>query len=118
MAAIAFSLERDEGGSFRISSSDERTMLVNPGRKLKEEITMITGISEDMLEGKPRWEDIRERVEDFTHDAVIVGHNVLFDIGMLETHGIDLTGHIVLDTFELSEIFSQEAESLNLGFLG
>ncbi len=36
---------------------------------------------------------------------------------MLATHGIDLTHHKVLDTFELSEILSQDAESLNLGFL-
>ncbi len=43
---------------------------------------------------------------------------MLFDIGMLGSHGIDLSGHIALDTFELSEIFSQDAESLNLGFLG
>ena len=37
---------------------------------------------------------------------------------MLATHTIDLTSHMSLDTFELSEIFSQDAESLNLGFLG
>jgi DNA polymerase III epsilon subunit-like protein len=36
---------------------------------------------------------------------------------MLRTHGLDLANHTVLDTFELSEIFSQEAESLNLLFL-
>ncbi|MFZ2256100.1 MAG: hypothetical protein WAW59_01065 [Patescibacteria group bacterium] len=36
---------------------------------------------------------------------------------MLETHGIDLREYATLDTFELSEILSQEAESLNLGFL-
>lgn len=36
---------------------------------------------------------------------------------MLKSHGINLEKHIILDTFELSEILSQEAESLNLGFL-
>jgi DNA polymerase III epsilon subunit-like protein len=48
---------------------------------------------------------------------VIVGHNVLFDIAMFASHGIDLSGSRVIDTFELSEIFSQDIESLNLGFL-
>lgn len=48
---------------------------------------------------------------------MIVGHNVLFDIAMFATHGIDLSANRVIDTFELSEIFSQEVESLNLGFL-
>lgn len=37
---------------------------------------------------------------------------------MLKTHGLDLYHHHILDTFELSEIFSQDATSLNLGFLG
>lgn len=50
-------------------------------------------------------------------DSVIVGHNVLFDVSMLRTHDIDLSHHPILDTFELSEIFSQDIESLNLGYL-
>lgn len=36
---------------------------------------------------------------------------------MLRTHGIDLSQQRIIDTFELSEIFSQDAESLNLLFL-
>lgn len=60
---------------------------------------------------------MRERVRDFIADSIIVGHNVLFDIAMLATHEIDLSKNITLDTFELSEIFSQEAESLNLMYL-
>ncbi len=48
---------------------------------------------------------------------MIVGHNVLFDIAMFASHGIDLSANRVIDTFELSEIFSRDIESLNLGFL-
>ncbi len=36
---------------------------------------------------------------------------------MFASHGIDLMSNKVIDTFELSEIFSQDVESLNLGFL-
>lgn len=36
---------------------------------------------------------------------------------MLETHGINLRSHPIVDTFELSEILSQKSASLNLGFL-
>ncbi len=36
---------------------------------------------------------------------------------MFASHGIDLKTNRVIDTFELSEIFSQDIESLNLGFL-
>jgi DNA polymerase III subunit epsilon len=85
---------------------------------MTEEISMITGITDDMLDGKPIWSDIREKVREFVGiDTIIVGHNVLFDVAMLRTHEIDLTDYAILDTFELSEILSQEAESLNLGYL-
>jgi DNA polymerase III epsilon subunit-like protein len=40
-------------------------MLIDPGRKLEEQIAMITGISDKMLVGKPQWEEVRERVETF-----------------------------------------------------
>ena len=78
---------------------------------------MITGITSNMLIGRKKWGEVREKAREFIGDAIIVGHNVLFDTAMLATHGIDLSGNITLDTFELSEIFSQEAESLNLAFL-
>ncbi len=89
-------------------------MLINPGIELKEEVTMITGISEHMLEGKSTWSEVRERVTAFIGNHMIVGHNVLFDIAMFQTHGIAIDPKRAIDTFELSEIFSQEVESLNL----
>lgn len=68
-----------------------------------------------MLEGRLKWQEIKEKVADFfNEDAVIIGHNVFFDIAMLKTHGIDLTNHKIIDTFEFAEIFSQNAQSLNL----
>ncbi len=79
---------------------------------------MITGITDTMLTGKPTWAEVRDKVRDFIRtDSVIVGHNVLFDVAMLRTHGIDLSEYPILDTFELSEILSQDIESLNLGYL-
>jgi DNA polymerase III epsilon subunit-like protein len=95
----------------------EHSQLIHPGRPLTQEISMITGITGAMLDGKPSWETVQEKVREFIGDAVIVGHNVLFDIAVLGNHGIDLSSNTVIDTFELSEIFSQDVESLNLGFL-
>ncbi len=116
VAAIRFSVQKDETG-FHPISLDERSMLIHPGVELKEEVTMITGITDAMLEGKKKWPEVREKVREFIGDAVIVGHNVLFDIAMLSSHGITLDESNAIDTFELSEIFSQNVESLNLGFL-
>ena len=118
VAAVKFHLIR-EWDTFDMVDTEERSMLIHPGRAMTEEISMITGITDAMLEGKPSWESVCERVRDFIgDDSIIVGHNVLFDIAMFATHGINLSSHIALDTFELSEIFSRDAESLNLWFLG
>lgn len=56
----------------------------------------------------------RESVHLSEMRSVYRGHNVLFDVKMLSSHGIDLTDHKILDTFELSEIFWGDVESLNL----
>jgi DNA polymerase III epsilon subunit family exonuclease len=116
IAAIRFEIDRD-GDVFMMSRSEEHSQLIHPGRVLTQEVTMITGITPAMLEGKPDFASVRDKVREFIGDAVIVGHNVLFDIAMFASHGIDLSGNRVIDTFELSEIFSQDIESLNLGFL-
>lgn len=116
IAAVKFSLIYTDG-KYMIVKSEEHTQLIDPESELTEEISMITGITSNMLIGMQKWEEVREKVREFIGDAIIVGHNVLFDTAMLATHGIDLSGNITLDTFELSEIFSQEAESLNLAFL-
>lgn len=116
IAAIRFQIER-VGDIFTMTHTVEHSQLIHPGRVLTQEVTMITGITPAMLEGKPDFASVRDKVRDFIGDAVIVGHNVLFDIAMFASHGIDLSGNRVIDTFELSEIFSQDIESLNLGFL-
>jgi DNA polymerase III epsilon subunit family exonuclease len=116
IAAIRFAIDMD-GDTFVMKDAEEHSQLIHPGRLLEQEVTMITGITSDMLIWKPSFESVRDKVRDFIGDAVIVGHNVLFDIAMFGTHGIDLRANTVIDTFELSEIFSQDVESLNLGFL-
>lgn len=117
VAALRFHLEKDQAWKYRAIHEDERSMLINPGRKLEENISMITGISDNMLIGKKVWDEVQGKVHEFIGDAIIIGHNVLFDTAMLASHGINLGWNRVIDTFELSEIFSQDAESLNLGFL-
>ncbi len=116
VAAVRFHLEK-VGEKYIAITDDERSMLIDPERKLEENISMITGITDSMLKGKVKWGEVKEKVREFIGDSIIVGHNVLFDTAMLESHGIDLSRSVALDTFELSEIFSQESESLNLGFL-
>ena len=114
VAAVKFKLER-EGDTFRMTQLEERSMLIDPEREIDEHISMITGISNAMVRGKSKWHEVKERVMAFIgDDSIIIGHNVLFDVTMLSSHGIELSSHKILDTFELSEIFSGDVESLNL----
>ena len=46
-------------------------------------ITQLTGITPDMLEGAPSFEEVSETVWSFLEGEMIVGHNVNFDINFL-----------------------------------
>lgn len=48
IAAIRFTIDL-KGDTFTIQNPEERSMLIHPGRLLEQEVTMITGITSDML---------------------------------------------------------------------
>lgn len=58
---------------------DKRTQLINPERKITAKITEMTGITNEMLEGKPTFREVLPKFYNFVGDAVIVGHNIKFD---------------------------------------
>ena len=59
--------------------------LVNPGRAIPPTITILTGISDSMVITAPRIEEVLPTLQEFVGDSVIVGHNVSFDLGFLNT---------------------------------
>jgi DNA polymerase-3 subunit epsilon len=58
--------------------------MVNPGSAIPPEITMLTGITQAMVLPAPRIEAVLPTLLEFMGDAVIVGHNVRFDLGFLQ----------------------------------
>ncbi len=64
VAAIKFQVERI-GNVFQAVNILERSMLIDPERDIDEHISMITGISNEMVQGKPKWDEVRERVRAF-----------------------------------------------------
>lgn len=84
--------------------------LVDPKRYLGPGISALTGISQSMLDGQPSFADILPRVRELLGGAVLIGHNVGFDIGFVasEFHwaGTELTQHCgsthVLDTVRIA----------------
>jgi len=57
--------------------------LMHPGRRLPSIITSITGITEAMLQGQPRPEQVMPRLHAFVRGLPIVAHNAGFDQGFL-----------------------------------
>jgi len=62
---------------------DEFQTLVNPSRRIPPHITRLTGISDEMVAGAPRFTDIADRFEAFVGEAIFVAHNVNFDYGFV-----------------------------------
>lgn len=58
--------------------------LVNPGSPIPPDIVYLTGITDAMVVPAPRVEAVLPQLLEFTRDAVIVGHNVRFDVGFLQ----------------------------------
>src|SRR5215510_4572088 len=58
--------------------------LVNPGVPIPPMITYLTGITEAMVLPAPRIDEVLPAWLEFARDAVIVGHNIRFDISFLD----------------------------------
>lgn len=57
--------------------------LVNPGRAIPPQITVLTGLTDALVGPAPRIETVLPALLEFMGDAVIVGHNVGFDVGFI-----------------------------------
>lgn len=70
---------RYEGG--RVAQRFSR--LVDPGRRIPASIVALTGISQEMVTGQPTFSDRLPEIVQVMQGAVVVGHNVRFDLGFL-----------------------------------
>ncbi|MBO7126792.1 3'-5' exonuclease [bacterium] len=57
--------------------------LVNPGRKIPDKIVEITGITNEMVAGKPTISQVLPLFMDFVQDDLIAAHNAKFDTSFL-----------------------------------
>ncbi|WP_426572548.1 DEDD exonuclease domain-containing protein [Aquihabitans sp. McL0605] len=95
---------------------------VNPGHSIPRQITMLTGISESMVADAPPPDSVLPTFLEFIGDAVIVGHNVRYDLGYLnaalERSGRPKLANRVLDTLRLARrLVRDEVPNCKLGTL-
>lgn len=98
----------------------EYNKLVYPGVNLSANITELTGITDDMLEGTPMIKDIIDEVMEFIGDYPLLGHNVIFDFAFLKKAAVnsDYTFEKkAIDTLKLARRLMPEDIKKNLGAL-
>ena len=91
--------------------------LVNPRAKMSRGARKVHGITEEMLRKSPRFERIAETLAEHLEGAVLVCHNVPFDIGFLHREmddaGVPLTPLVSLDTLLMARrLFAFRRNSL------
>ena len=96
--------------------------LVNPGRAIPPTITMLTGLTDVLVAAAPRVEGVLGPLLDFVGDAVIVGHNIGFDLAFLRAacarDGRPPLSGTVIDTVALARrLVRDEVPDCRLGTL-
>ena len=89
----------------------EYSRLVNPGRAMDPAASQVSGITPEMFEGQPRFEDVVDEYLPFFADTVIVAHNAEFDMAFLQYKLVRMQraqlANPVLDTLELARAFDE-----------
>lgn len=97
--------------------------LVNPGRAIPPEITVLTGITEAMVVRAPPIDAVLPSFIDFVGtDSVLVGHNVRYDLSFMaaamERDGREKFTHRSVDTLPLARrLLRDEVPNCRLGTL-
>ncbi|WP_025725126.1 PolC-type DNA polymerase III [Acholeplasma granularum] len=89
--------------------SDRFEMLIDPEEKLSDITIRITNITDDMVHGQPKIEEVLPQFFEFIKDTVLVAHNASFDSGMLFEHAKKLNikheEFAVIDTLNIARYF-------------
>ena len=109
IGVVRFTAQRQE---------DEFTTLVRPRGHISGFITRLTGINDAMVQNAPTIDAVLDTLESFIGDAIIVGHNIRFDLDFLAAAGLALATNEVVDTYEMASVLLPRASRYGLGALG
>lgn len=93
---------------------------INPGRKIPERITEVTGINDLMVADAPYIEDVIVDILDFMEDYPLIGHNLMFDYSFVKRAAVNnklLFEKKGIDTLKLARKYLPDLESKRLDYL-
>lgn len=69
--------------------TDTMDIFVNPGRKITQEITELTGITDEMVKEGLSPAAAFHKTAEFIGDDILVGHNIIFDYSFLKQQAVN-----------------------------
>ncbi len=94
---------------------------INPTIPIPQKVQDKTHITQAMVNNAPKFEECADRIIDFFKDAIIVSHNITFDLGFINASLIRMGREPInppaIDTLSLSHYMFPEAGSHRLGSL-
>ncbi len=100
--------------------TDSFSTLLDPQKKIPYRITRMTGISNQMVKGKPKFYEVAKQIVEMTQNRILVGHNVRFDYNFLRSEFKSLGYELnleTLDTVKMSRQLIPGRKSYSLGKL-
>ncbi|MBL1099509.1 3'-5' exonuclease [Streptomyces coffeae] len=101
----------------RPDKSTAGAWLTRPNRPITSFATKVHGLTNDMLAGKPTWEEIANQVHDFLGTSWICAHNAHVDYRVLKAHLPKWEPAGVLDTLRLAKATLPELTGYSLDAL-
>lgn len=92
--------------------------LVDPHCRVPDEVQQLTGIQQEMLAGCPSFFEVLQPFLKFVDGSVIVGHNVVFDLGFINPKlkkycHIKINNHTI-DTITLARFLGIQSRGFSL----
>ena len=103
-----------------VNITDQFISLVNPQRDINPYVEKLTGITSDMVQSAPKFQEVAKRIIEITSESILVAHNAQFDYRILQLEfkrlGFEFSMKS-LCTVILSQELLPEQESYKLGRL-
>ncbi|MDP6933230.1 MAG: 3'-5' exonuclease [Myxococcota bacterium] len=108
--------------SYEVVGQTEHSFLINPEIPIPRKATEVTGITDEQVEDQPLFAARAETIHEILNDAIVVAHNLPFDLGFLRSEFRRCGKHLPrfraeVDTLPLSQSRLPELKNHKLATL-